>query len=28
VMAWYDNELAYAQRLLDLTRFIAEKLGA
>src|SRR5262245_5401075 len=26
VMAWYDNELAYSQRLLDLTRFIAEKL--
>src|SRR5215470_13562195 len=27
VMAWYDNELAYSQRLLDLTRFVAEKLG-
>ena len=26
VMAWYDNELAYSQRLLDLTRFVAEKL--
>src|SRR4051812_36908518 len=28
VMAWYDNEMGYSQRLLDLTRFIAEKLGA
>src|SRR5262249_31782484 len=28
VMAWYDNEMAYWQRLVDLTRFIAEKLGA
>ena len=26
VMAWYDNEMGYSQRLLDLTRFIAEKL--
>jgi len=28
VMAWYDNELAYSQRLVDLTRFVAEKLGS
>ncbi|HEX3766680.1 MAG TPA: type I glyceraldehyde-3-phosphate dehydrogenase [Kofleriaceae bacterium] len=27
VMAWYDNEMAYSQRLVDLTRFIAEMLG-
>ncbi|HMG54390.1 MAG TPA: type I glyceraldehyde-3-phosphate dehydrogenase, partial [Kofleriaceae bacterium] len=26
VMAWYDNEMGYSQRLLDLARFIAEKL--
>jgi glyceraldehyde 3-phosphate dehydrogenase len=26
VIAWYDNERGYAQRLFDLTRFIAEKL--
>jgi glyceraldehyde 3-phosphate dehydrogenase len=26
VMAWYDNEMGYSQRLLDLTRFVAEKL--
>jgi len=26
VMAWYDNEMAYSQRLLDLARFISEKL--
>jgi glyceraldehyde 3-phosphate dehydrogenase len=28
VMAWYDNEMGYSQRLLDLAKFIAEKLGA
>jgi glyceraldehyde-3-phosphate dehydrogenase/erythrose-4-phosphate dehydrogenase len=26
VMAWYDNEMAYSQRLLDLAKFVAEKL--
>jgi glyceraldehyde-3-phosphate dehydrogenase/erythrose-4-phosphate dehydrogenase len=26
VMAWYDNEIGYSQRLVDLTRFVAEKL--
>jgi glyceraldehyde 3-phosphate dehydrogenase len=26
VYAWYDNEMAYSQRLLDLARFVAEKL--
>jgi glyceraldehyde 3-phosphate dehydrogenase len=26
VMAWYDNEMGYSQRLLDLAKFIAEKL--
>src|SRR6266545_5004296 len=26
VMAWYDNESAYAQRLFDLTVFVASKL--
>jgi glyceraldehyde 3-phosphate dehydrogenase len=26
VMAWYDNEMGYSQRLLDLTRFVLEKL--
>jgi glyceraldehyde 3-phosphate dehydrogenase len=26
VMAWYDNESAYAQRLYDLTAFVAGKL--
>jgi glyceraldehyde 3-phosphate dehydrogenase len=26
VVAWYDNEQGYAQRLFDLTRFVAEKL--
>jgi glyceraldehyde-3-phosphate dehydrogenase/erythrose-4-phosphate dehydrogenase len=25
-MAWYDNEMAYSQRLLDLTKFIVERL--
>jgi glyceraldehyde 3-phosphate dehydrogenase len=28
VMAWYDNEMGYSQRLLDLAKFVAEKLGA
>ncbi|MEO7729507.1 MAG: type I glyceraldehyde-3-phosphate dehydrogenase [Kofleriaceae bacterium] len=27
VYAWYDNEMGYSQRLLDLARFVAEKLG-
>jgi glyceraldehyde 3-phosphate dehydrogenase len=27
VYAWYDNEMAYSQRMLDLARFVAEKLG-
>jgi glyceraldehyde 3-phosphate dehydrogenase len=26
VYAWYDNEMAYSQRMLDLARFVAEKL--
>jgi len=26
VMAWYDNEMGYSQRLLDLARFVAGKL--
>jgi glyceraldehyde 3-phosphate dehydrogenase len=26
VMAWYDNEMAYSQRLVDLARFVAGKL--
>jgi glyceraldehyde 3-phosphate dehydrogenase len=26
VMAWYDNEMGYSQRLLDLAKFVAEKL--
>jgi glyceraldehyde 3-phosphate dehydrogenase len=26
VMAWYDNEIGYSQRLVDLARFVAEKL--
>src|ERR1700704_3636818 len=26
VMAWYDNEMAYSQRLVDLAKFVAEKL--
>jgi glyceraldehyde 3-phosphate dehydrogenase len=26
VIAWYDNERGYAQRLFDLTKFVAEKL--
>jgi glyceraldehyde 3-phosphate dehydrogenase len=26
VMAWYDNEMGYSQRMLDLARFVAEKL--
>ena len=25
VVAWYDNEAAYARRLVDLTRFLAER---
>jgi glyceraldehyde 3-phosphate dehydrogenase len=28
VMAWYDNEMGYSQRLFDLAKFVAEKLGA
>ena len=28
VYAWYDNEMGYSQRLLDLARFVAEKLAA
>jgi glyceraldehyde 3-phosphate dehydrogenase len=28
VMAWYDNEMGYSQRLLDLAKFVAEKLAA
>jgi glyceraldehyde 3-phosphate dehydrogenase len=27
IMAWYDNEWGYANRLNDLTRFVAEKVG-
>ncbi len=26
VMSWYDNEIGYSQRLLDLARFVAERL--
>ena len=26
VMAWYDNEMGYSQRLLDLAKFVSEKL--
>jgi glyceraldehyde 3-phosphate dehydrogenase len=26
VLAWYDNEMGYAQRLYDLAKFVAEKL--
>ena len=26
VMAWYDNEMGYSQRLLDLAKFVGEKL--
>ena len=26
VMAWYDNETAYAQRLFDLAVFVAGRL--
>jgi len=25
VVAWYDNEMGYSARLLDLTKYIAEK---
>ncbi|MBX3158829.1 MAG: type I glyceraldehyde-3-phosphate dehydrogenase [Deltaproteobacteria bacterium] len=26
VLAWYDNELGYSQRLVDLAKFVAERL--
>jgi glyceraldehyde 3-phosphate dehydrogenase len=26
VMAWYDNEMGYSQRLLDIAKFVAEKM--
>ena len=26
VMSWYDNEMGYSRRLLDLARFVAEKM--
>ncbi|MEO8553759.1 MAG: type I glyceraldehyde-3-phosphate dehydrogenase, partial [Kofleriaceae bacterium] len=26
VMSWYDNEMGYAQRTLDLAKFVAERL--
>ena len=26
VMAWYDNEIGYSQRLVDLAKFVAERL--
>ena len=26
VMAWYDNEMGYSQRLFDLARFVADRL--
>jgi glyceraldehyde 3-phosphate dehydrogenase len=26
VMAWYDNEMGYSQRLVDVAKFVAEKL--
>jgi glyceraldehyde 3-phosphate dehydrogenase len=27
VMAWYDNEMGFSQRMLDLAAFIGERLG-
>ena len=27
VMAWYDNEMGYSQRLFDVTKFVGEKLS-
>jgi glyceraldehyde 3-phosphate dehydrogenase len=26
VLSWYDNEMGYSQRLLDVTKFVADKL--
>ena len=26
VLAWYDNEAGYSQRMFDLAKFVAEKL--
>jgi glyceraldehyde 3-phosphate dehydrogenase len=26
VLSWYDNEIGYSQRLLDLARFVAERV--
>ena len=26
IIAWYDNETGYSQRLFDLTKFVADKL--
>jgi len=26
VMAWYDNEMGYSQRVVDLAKFVAERL--
>jgi glyceraldehyde 3-phosphate dehydrogenase len=26
VMAWYDNEMGYSQRLFDLAKYVAERL--
>ena len=26
VLAWYDNEMGYSQRMLDLAKFVAERL--
>jgi glyceraldehyde 3-phosphate dehydrogenase len=28
VLAWYDNEWGYSCRVVDLTRFVAERLTA
>jgi glyceraldehyde 3-phosphate dehydrogenase len=27
VLAWYDNEWGYSCRVVDLARFVAERLG-
>jgi glyceraldehyde 3-phosphate dehydrogenase len=28
VLAWYDNEMAYATRLYEMAKFVAGKAGA
>ena len=27
VVAWYDNEWMYSNRIVDLTRYVAERCG-